>query len=92
MIFCEFSSIFSTLETQKPTVSIFGKTGPVYQKNRSINQNSGRFTDRIKKITNSKFLPVLLVFAKPVRAGFTPHVEFSIPGRDPVAHVYPTWF
>jgi hypothetical protein len=31
LIFCEFSSIFSALETRKLKLSVFDKMGPVYR-------------------------------------------------------------
>jgi hypothetical protein len=63
----EFSSIFIALETQKPTVSIFGKTAPVYQQNRLVNQKFSQFIITNQKICPFKictcFQPILSVFA-----------------------------
>jgi hypothetical protein len=64
--FCWFSKIFCALQTPKSTASVTGKTGPINQQNRSINQNSVRFTDMIQIFRwfefYTSFQPVFSVF------------------------------
>jgi hypothetical protein len=48
MIFVDVPRFFYTLQTPKLTASVTGKTGPINWQNRSINQNSVRFTAMIQ--------------------------------------------